>query len=82
MNMQRLMKAIDKDNIKSMALTALAAATDLPDDVKEEIYLRVGQAYLATDADEPEPDAADLRAYLKHVRFAEMMTPTQDGEHD
>jgi hypothetical protein len=70
-NTKRLRKAIEKDNIKAMALTALAAATDLPEDVAEEIARKVGAAYLATDADDPEPDAEKLRNYLHHVLMAE-----------
>jgi len=70
-NTKRLRKAIEKDNIKAMALTALAAATDLPEDVAEEIARKVGAAYLATDADDPEPDAEKLRGYLRHVLMAE-----------
>lgn len=64
MNTNRLRKAAAKPNIKSMALAALAAATDLDEEQKTEIVRRVGAAYLATDEDYPEPDADKLRSYL------------------
>lgn len=64
MNIERLRKALTKTNIRSMALTALAAATDLDDEQKTEVVRRVGAAYLATDEENPEPDAENLRNYL------------------
>jgi len=70
MNLSILEKAVRAQSAKRVAQIAVSDAAGLNDEERDEIFRRLGVAYLLAEEGE-EPDARRIREYIRAIIFAE-----------